>query len=104
MLNIRSLSIDPASLGETMLLVDVLPTYEYVNGARTEKLSGYRYVVALPAHQLEKLSVKIPGRQLIDRPNGYIEVEFSDLFVRPYESQGHVLLSATATGITEKKV
>jgi hypothetical protein len=87
-----------------MLLVDVLPTYEYVNGERTQKVTGYRYVVALPAHQLEKLSVKIPGRQLIDRPAGYVEVVFTDLAVRPYESEGHVLLSATASGITEKKV
>jgi len=29
MLNIRDLRIDPASLGRKMLLVDVMPAYEY---------------------------------------------------------------------------
>ena len=47
MLNIRDLRIDPASLGRKMLLVDVMPAYEYKDGKRTETVSGYRYVVCL---------------------------------------------------------
>ena len=54
MLNIRNLKIDNASLGEKKLLVDVIPAYEYKDGVKTDKIGGYRYIVALPAHSLEK--------------------------------------------------
>ena len=56
---IKDLKIDPASLGKHKLLVDVAPVAEYVGGQRTDKVVGYRYVVALPEHSFEKLSVKI---------------------------------------------
>lgn len=41
MLNLRDLRIDPASLGRKMLLVDVMPAYEYKDGKRTETVTGY---------------------------------------------------------------
>lgn len=44
MLNLRDLRIDPASLGRKMLLVDVMPAYEYKDGKRTETVTGYRYI------------------------------------------------------------
>ena len=59
MLNIRDLRIDPASLGAKKLLVDVAPAYEYKDGKRTDTVTGYRYIVALPAHSLEKIGVRI---------------------------------------------
>lgn len=62
MLNIRDLRIDPVSLGAKKLLVDIVPAYEYKDGKRTDTLTGYRYVVALSEHALEKLSVKIDGQ------------------------------------------
>lgn len=61
MLSIRDLKIDPASLGSTMLLVDVLPVYAYNSGVRSDTVTGFRYMVALPSHALEKLGVKIDG-------------------------------------------
>ena len=88
MLNIRDLKIDPASLGAKKLLVDIVPTYEYKDGHRTETVTGYRYIVALPDLSLEKLGVKIGGKQLMEKPDGYAEVEFSGLEVSAYESQG----------------
>ena len=36
----------------------------------------------------------------MEKPEGYIEVEFADLEVTAYESQGHVQLTAKATGIS----
>ena len=39
MFNIRDLRIDPASLGRKMLLVDVMPAYEYKDGKRTETVT-----------------------------------------------------------------
>ena len=100
MLNIRDLRIDPASLGAKKLLVDVAPAYEYKDGKRTDAVTGYRYIVALPAHSLEKIGVRIDGKQLMEKPEGFIEVEFADLEVAAYESQGQVQLTAKATGIS----
>ena len=77
MLNIRDLRIDPASLGRKMLLVDVMPAYEYKDGKRTETVTGYRYVVCLTEHRLEKLSVRIDGPQLMEKHEGFVDVEFT---------------------------
>ena len=96
MLNIRDLRIDPASLGSKKLLVDILPAYAYADGRRTDTVTGYRYVVALP----EKLGVKIEGKQLLEKPDGFAEVEFSGLELMIYEAQGHAQISAKATGVS----
>jgi len=100
MLNIRNLKIDPTSLGEKMLLVDITPAYEYKDGRRLDTVTGYRYIVALPEHGLEKLGVKIDGKQLLEKPDGFAEVEFDGLDVFAYEAQGKTQISARATGIT----
>ena len=70
------------------------------DGKRTDTVTGYRYIVALPAHSLEKIGVRIDGKQLMEKPEGFIEVEFADLEVSAYESQGPVQHTATATGIS----
>lgn len=103
MLRVRDLRIDPASLGAKKLLVDVAPSYEYKDGKRTDTVTGYRYVIALPAHSLEKIGVRIDGKQLMEKPEGFLEVEFSDLEVLAYEAQGHVQFAAKATGISAAK-
>ena len=36
----------------------------------------------------------------MEKPEGFIEVEFADLEVSAYESQGHVQFTAKATGIS----
>ena len=83
-----------------MLLVDITPAYEYKDGRRLDTVTGYRYIVALPEHGLEKLGVKIDGKQLLDKPDGFAEVEFDGLEVFAYEAQGKTQISARATGIT----
>lgn len=103
MLRVRDLRIDPASLGAKKLLVDIAPAYQYDNGKRTDNVTGYRYIIALPAHSLEKIGVRIDGKQLMEKPEGFAEVEFSDLEVSAYESQGHVQFTAKATGISAAK-
>ena len=100
MINIRNLKIDPLSLGAKKLLVDILPVYEYKDNRRTDVLIGYRYVVALPEHGLEKLGVKIEGRQLMEKPEGFAEVEFSGLELFLYISNGQPQIGAKATGIS----
>ena len=92
-LKITDLRIDPTSLGETFLLADITPSYEYKDGARTDKLDGYRYSVVLPAHKMEKLSVKVSNKiPLVDIGNSEgipigTAVKFSNLEVGSYYSK-----------------
>jgi len=44
--------------------------------------------------------VKIDGKQLLEKPDGYAEVEFTGLEVLAYEAQGKTQISARAAGIT----
>mgnify|MGYP003304158947 FL=1 len=99
MLNIRDLKIDNASLGDKLLLVEVVPVYEYKDKQRTDNLIGYRYVICLLAHHLEKLNVRIDGPQRMEQPDGFVEVIFDDLEVRAYEAQGKVQFTAKAADI-----
>lgn len=100
MLNIRDLRIDPACLGRKKLLVDIVPVYEYKDNKRTDTVVAYRYIVALPELRLEKLGVRIEGRQLMEKPDGFAEVEFDGLEVSAYESQGHAQITAKAAGVS----
>ena len=100
MLNIRDMRIDPTCLGQKKLLVDIVPVYEYRDNKRTDVVVAYRYIVALPELRLEKLGVKIKGRQLMEKPEGFAEVEFDGLEVSAYESQGHTQITAKATGVS----
>ena len=70
MLNIRDLRIAPGSLGDKKLLVDITPAFEYKDGKRMGNLIGYRYTIALPNHHLEKISVRIDGKHLIEKAEG----------------------------------
>lgn len=99
MLNIRDLKIDVASLGAKKLLVEVIPAYEYKDKQRTDNITGYRYVICLVEHHLEKLSVRIDGPQRMEQPDGFVEVEFEGLEVGAYESQGKVMFTAKAADI-----
>lgn len=99
MINIRNLRIDSASLGQKMLLVDIRPVYEYQNNQRTERVTGYRYDVALPTHSLDKLGVKIEGKQLIEKPADFAEVEFANMEITVFVSNGQPQVTAKATGI-----
>ena len=98
-LKITDLIIDPRSLGETLWLVGVSPAYEYRNNRRTDKVTGYRYTVAMVERGLEKINVKIDGEQMVDEPNGYIPVEFEGLEVYIYWSLGQPAVGARAKGI-----
>lgn len=101
MLNIRDLKIDAvATLGSKKLLVDVLPVYEYKDNKRMDKVVAHRYVVALPERAFEKIGVRIDGPQMIDTPDGFVEVTFHGLELAAYESVGKVNIIAKATGIS----
>ena len=44
-MKLRDMWFDNACLGKKMLLVEVIPAYEYKDKQRTDTISGYRYVV-----------------------------------------------------------
>ena len=62
-------------------------------------MTGYRYAVAMPEKGLEKINVKIDGKQLMEAPDGFVEVRFEGLEVFIYWSQGQPQVGAKATGI-----
>ena len=91
--------INPRTLGKKLILVDIQPMYEYDNGRRTDTIKGYRYVVALPEHGFDKISVKIEGHQRVEKPDNYIEVTFEGLELFIYWMNGNYELGARATSI-----
>ena len=105
MLKLTELDIMPSSLGSKLWLVDVRPAVVYVNGQRTDTISGYRYTVALPEKGLDKIDIKIDGKQLMDAPNGFVEVRFDDLkvFLQWYNKDYRVAGSATGIHLVNPK-
>jgi len=99
-MRITDLIIDNRSLGSKFWLVEVLPSYEYKDGKRTDNISAYRYVIALPERGLEKVNVKIEGKQLLEAPEGYAEVNFTSLEVFIYWAGGDYQVGAKAKGIS----
>lgn len=103
MLNIYNVEIDAIkTLGETMLLTDVKPYYEYANNIKSDNIAGFKYF-ACRKKDLEKVAVKIPGKQLIEAPeNGCIEVRFTGLAGKAYvDSQGKGQVSFSAASISK---
>ena len=100
MLKISDLIIDPRSLGTRLWLTDVIPSYAYVDGKRTDKITGYRYTTVMVDHGLEKINVRIDGTRMLDVPNsGYVPVFFTDLEVYIFWQNGQPQVGARATGI-----
>ena len=79
----------------------VNPFYVYTpEKKRTDVIQGYRYTVALPDLHLEKISVKIDGNQLIEKADGYPEVEFNGFEMRAYQDDNkNVLFTAKAESV-----
>lgn len=99
-MKITDLIIDPRSLGNKLWLVDIIPTYEYKDNKRTDNVTGYRYEVALPEKNLDKIGIKIDGKQLMEKPDGYAEISCEGLEVFIYWLGGQPQVGAKATGIT----
>ena len=100
-MRIQDLTIDPRSLGSKLWLVDVAPAYEYKDNRRTDNVLGYRYSICLPEKSLEKINVRVDGKQLLEKPeSGYVEVTFTGLEVFIYWQSGQPQVGARASGIS----
>ncbi len=100
---LRDVKIDvKVTLGERYWLVGVTPIREYIDGQRTDKIIGYRYITCLPERGMDKVGVRIEGRQLMEAPSGggYVEVKYADLDVYIYGPTGHEQVGMRATGIS----
>lgn len=62
-MKLSDLKIDPASIGARPLLVEVLPSYAYSEGKRTNNITGYRYVITMPDHSFDKGYLATLARQ-----------------------------------------
>lgn len=83
-------------------LAEVSEDWEYKDNKRTANQRGFRYAVAIPQLAFEKIGVKIPGRKLIDLPEGEIcEVDFKGLSLSVYvQSNGRLALTGRADSIS----
>lgn len=102
-LKTTDLIIDSKTVGKSLLLTEVKPVYEYRNNKRTDNLIGYRYIVAMPDHGLDKISVKIEGEKLMETPDNYTEVMFEELELFVYLMNGRLEIGARAAGISLAK-
>ena len=100
MISITDLRIDSKSLGEGLMLTDVVPYYDYSKDGKDKALAGYKYKIVCPAHKLESISVKIAGAKQMEPEDGtFPVVRFSGMEIRVYVIDGKGVISATATGI-----
>lgn len=102
-LNIRDLVIDAeATLGKHPLLTGVKNVYEYKGDIRTDKVIGYKYELALPDHNLDKIDVKILGEKQLEKDEeaGFSEVKLVGLTMGLYRSdKGGYNIYCNADGI-----
>lgn len=94
---IRAVRIDPACLGDKLRLCEIRPVYEWADGKRTDKLTGYAYTVMCPALAYEKLSVKIAGKQRLAEDAIDHVVEFDGMAIGIYERYGDHSVNLTAS-------
>lgn len=101
-MNLTDVAIDAQkTLGKNLMLVDVMPFYAYdSNGKKTQTINGYKYVVCVPKLSLDKISVKIEGNILIEKPTeDFPVVEFDDLQLSIYWTPNGYQVAAKASDI-----
>ena len=105
MLSLSALHVDAEkSFGPQKILCDVLPINEFKEGRRTDKITGYKYVIALPFLAYEKISVRVPGERMLEiQGDEPLFVEFENLEVTIFEYQGKAGFTAKATGVSVAK-
>ena len=102
-MDIKNAKIDVlGSVGSKLLLIDVIPSYAYVDGRRTSTVTGYKYIVILEENKFDRLSVRIDGDKQIDNPidgNSSIYVRFDNLELSLYWTSAGHQIAAKASAI-----
>ncbi len=102
-MNISKIPIDVRKLLHSTLLISVSPSYEYLNGSRTNTIVGYKYGVILPEFAYERIYVKIPGEKQMEVSEDAIPVRFEEVEARLYCIDGRCDISVSASSITPAK-
>jgi len=102
MIKINDLIIDPASIGTTAILVEIMPWHEYDEN-RNKKVPavGNRYICALPKLGMEKIGIKIKGDAKLTLSDDLQFVKFKGLELKAYNIDGQITIGATADDIME---
>ena len=102
-MDIKNAKIDVlGSVGSKLLLIDVIPSYAYVDGRRTSTVTGYKYIVILEENKFDRLSVRIDGDKQIDNPIDGISrsyVRFDNLELSLYWTSAGHQIAAKASAI-----
>ena len=102
-MDIKNAKIDVlGSVGSKLLLIDVIPSYAYVDGRRTSTVTGYKYIVILEENKFDRLSVRIDGDKQIDNPidgNSRTYVRFDNLELSLYWTSAGHQIAAKASAI-----
>lgn len=106
-INEIEISLEQIAKGNTLILVDIAPYKEYVDGKATDKTMGYRYTCVCPDNKFEKITIKVEeSKPLLSSEEialtGTIKVSplgFEGRFYR--DKNGEYILSAKAKEIKE---
>lgn len=103
-MDILSKICEKVNLGK-MLLLEVTPVAEYVDGKATDNVTGYKYLCVAPNMSFAHVGIKIPGAALMETPAQPVNVVFDGLIGRPYvnSSTNRPEISFKATGIRTVK-
>lgn len=101
MITLKQLKIDAAAtLGDTLFVVRVVPTYVYHNGVATSERDGTRYTVASAACGMATVTVKVPGPQTVTLgENAVLPVAFDELEIYIFFRDGKPLVAGRAKAI-----
>lgn len=110
-MNIKELTylFDYKKLGDKMLLVNIpKPNYKYVNGIKSEEISGYTYTIVLEDYGYEKILVKVEGNTPLFREEDLqgkkaIPVIVKDLLFTPYIKENVFNFNFKASSISATK-
>lgn len=106
-MDIRDWIVDlKATCGERFLVTGVRPRYEYVDGKRTDKVSGYNYACVCAARNYAAINVFVPGDRMLDDDTlaRNAAIRFEGLLGRPYVSNdGRPALAISATAVSAVK-
>ena len=89
-----------------IILINIREIKEYVNGKRTDKVTGYAYECIAPDNKYSQFVVKINSKRPVitndelENLGGSVEVTLTDFSGRFYQnSSKDVMFTATASGI-----
>lgn len=105
-MKMNQLKIDvQGTLGKEFYCVETSVGYHYEDNKRTDKITGIKYVVAIPKLAFEKLSVLVLGQEkpIFELETGdMIPVKFEGLEATPYlDNNRQLQLSLKATSVVE---